>query len=291
MFISYNIYLQKHSDSEGPIISMDSDTIEISVEDKKAALLQGVTAYDNKDGDVTASVGIESLSDFDEDGYRIVHYVAFDSNNNVSKKSRKMKYRDYKKIVFSLDSPLRFPAGQGNTDVLGAVHAEDCLDGNISNQIGFSEQSIIYTSVPSDYPVTLVVTNSAGDTAILPVTVTMYDAIEEREAPKISLTNYLVYTKVGDEINPKDYIEGIEYNRVEYLVTDGRGTYDIDTSEMSNQEKKAFYEEEPSVNIDRFMIGGSVDYYTPGVYEVKYYIDSPEEFRGTVNLVVVVEGE
>ena len=287
----YNYYVHKNADSDGPVINIDSKIIEISVKDDESVLLEGVSAFDSKDGDVSGSIGIESISDFDEKMERVVHYVAFDSNNNVSKATRKLKYSDYKPIVFEIEEPFRFPSNLGNTDVLGIVHAKDCLDGDVSNQISFSDNSSIYTSIPSDYKISLIVKNSAGDIEELPATVTIYDPAVENECPKIVLSNYLIYSTQGKEINPLDYIQGIIFNRKEYLITDNRGTFDVDTSKMTNEERAAFNKEEPTVSKDKFRISDEFDYNTPGVYEIKYSIDSPEGNRGSVNLIVVVTGE
>ena len=291
VFMLYNFYLFKITDKEGPVITIDKDLIEVSVNDNRLEWLRGVSASDIKDGDVSKSLGVESISSFNENMERTVHYIAFDSNNNVARAERKLRYTDYEPAVFSLDEPLRFPASLGNTDVLGSVHAWDCLDGDISNQISFSENSIIYPSVPSDYNITLVVKNSAGKSEKMPVTVTIYDPQEESACPSIILKNYLIYIKKGQIIDPFDYIEGIEFNRKEYLFTDGRGTYDIDTSEMTNEERVQFSKEEPAVGRDKFRISSEIDSNTPGTYEVKYSIDSPEGHSGSVNLVVVVSGD
>lgn len=43
-------------DSTGPVITMDSDSIAVSINDGREALLRGVTASDAGDGDITASV-------------------------------------------------------------------------------------------------------------------------------------------------------------------------------------------------------------------------------------------
>ena len=289
VFGGYNFYRIKHSDNEGPVILIDNEILQVSVKDDITAFLQGVSAEDARDGDVTASLGVESVSGFKEDRTRQVKYVAFDSNNNVTKASRFIQYSDYVPIHFSLDQPLRFPSDKGNTDILGIVHASDCLDGDISNQISFAEGNVIYPSIASDYKISLIVKNSAGDMEELPVTVTIYDPAIEKDFPKIFLRKYLIYTEKGREVDLLGNIESITYSGKEYAATSGRGTYGVDTSEMTREEISDFNAEDPTVSLAKFTVSEDIDYNTPGVYEVKYSINSPENDKGSVRLIVIVE--
>ena len=281
----------KNLDIDGPTIQIDQELLEISIHDSEDVLYQGVTAYDTKDGDVTESIGIENISDFLEDTICQIDYVAFDKDNHVSRASRRIKYVDYTSPVYRLTKPLRFQSSNRNVDILENVYAEDCIDGDISKQIIFSEDSRIYVNVPAEYAVTFIVTNSVGDTQELPVTVTIYDYTEEFRNPRIELTDYLIYVKQGEEINYYDYIESVTYYSKTYTVTDERGTYMVDTSEMSKEERERFAEEEPAVNKDLFDITNQADTSIPGVYEVDYAIDGTDRDRGTMKLVVVVKGE
>lgn len=292
-FARYNWTVLKNKDATGPIIRMEEEQIYVSVDDKDKALLQGMTAVDAKDGDVTDSLVVESISGFVEENKRYVNYAAFDSDNHVTKVSRKMTYTDYKPIQFSLEEPLRFPStSYGSMDVLGNVRAQDCLDGDISDRIKFSTDSSVFLYAVGDYDVTLEVTNSAGDTAQLPVTITIYDNTKQNMTPKIQLSQYLVYTKKGNALNPLSYLEAITYRGTEYTVTEERGTFGVDTSDMIGDELKAFQKEQkenPSVSKEKFMIQDNIDYQIPGVYEIEYILADDDENVGKVNLVVVVE--
>ena len=291
LFGVYNYHIYQTSDKDGPVINMDKDLIEVSVKDDTSALLEGVTAFDEKDGDVTDSIGIESITEFidEECTTRQINYVAFDANAHVAKAHRRLVYTDYIPIHFSLTAPLRFPEQSSNINILGIIHAEDCIDGDVSKQIGFSEDSSIQVDVASDYKVTLCVTNSAGDTQELPVTIRIYNQNSEGGLPKIALTDYLIYTKVGEKVNPFDYIKSVTFNGVEYTVTDEEGTFGIDTSEMTKEEKDEFRNREPEVNINKFSISDMTDYNSPGSYEIRYSIDTLDGERGYMYLVVVVE--
>ena len=58
-----------------------------------APLLEGVTATDEKDGDVTDSLVIENIFPNDDHTSASVVYAAKDSHNNVSKATRRVNYK------------------------------------------------------------------------------------------------------------------------------------------------------------------------------------------------------
>ena len=290
-FTAYNYRYYKNQDTLGPVIDMDEPVVYVSVRDPESQLLYGVTATDAKDGDVSDLLMVENISDFTEKDTRTVSYVAFDHDNHVSKATRKMVYTDYIPTAFTLSAPLRFPASTARTSYLAKLTALDCLDGDISDKIVFTADSVLNTNTAADYKVTLEVTNSAGDTQQLPVTLTIYDASVENAAPKIRLKDYLVYTSVGDKIDPMEYLDMVTYHSTDYAIVDGEGTFAVDTSGWSNSVKQEFRDREPAVNQDLFKITDLVNYQIPGVYEIQYMLDDLDNNRGRVSLIVVVEEE
>ncbi len=277
-------------DTSVPKIEMEQDEITVSIYDDEAELLKGVTAQDAGDGDVTDSLVVESISEFVEGTTRIVNYAAFDRDNHVSKAFRRMTYSDYRPIHLSLDAPLRFPmTTTGNMDPLAEIQATDCLDGDISDKITFTTDSVVDASIAGDYPVTLTVTNSAGDVLELPVTVTIYDQSVENSAPKFELSDYLIYVDQGASVDPLDYIEYIMIRGTEYEVTDGRGTYGIDTDDMDSEERTAFLKRDPEISTDYLEIDNPVDTSEPGSYEITYKVEDEEHNTGTIRLIVIVE--
>lgn len=85
------IYLKGQTDGQGPEIKYTKQAIQeydSSMKDKE--LLEGVEAVDEKDGDVTDSLTIESIYEMD-DSHVVVTYVAKDRSNNVTKFKRKLK--------------------------------------------------------------------------------------------------------------------------------------------------------------------------------------------------------
>ena len=70
-------------DNQAPVITMDTDSIQVSCQAEDGELLKGIKAMDSKDGDVTGSLIVESVSNFMENHTRNMTVVAFDSENYI----------------------------------------------------------------------------------------------------------------------------------------------------------------------------------------------------------------
>lgn len=231
---------KKAADKTYPEIQIDSEQIEVSVKEGSDILLKDVSAYDEKDGDLTNRVVIESISKFVDKKNHIcnVTYAVADSDNNVSKKTRKIKFKDYESPKFTLSQPLCFDMGSdtGVTDVIGAI---DDRDGDISNKVRILS-STVRTDISGEYTVTAQATNSMGDTAKLKTTVVIRQG--NNLSPVISLKEDIVCIKTGDEFNPLKYIDlvkdhgkkSISNNKVEVVSssvnTDKAGCYLVEYS-------------------------------------------------------------
>lgn len=247
------------TDRNGPDITMDKDEIEVSITDDKDALLAGVSAKDSKDGDVTDSLVVESISNFIEKGRRKVSIVAFDSDNNITRATRELVYTDYESPKFSLSSPLKFSFS--SSDYTEGLSVTDCMDGDISSRIRIKYEEELKYGTPGEYKLIYSVSNSAGDAIQLPVTVEFYNE-NMNGRPGVELSEYLVYTKVGQTIDPREYVESVS----------GVGIYTLDEIDFSVIE-----------------IENPVDVNTPGVYEVVYRVTDEEENTGVTRLIVIVE--
>lgn len=88
------VVVRLNSDREGPEITFHAEAENVYTEgQKEEKLLEGVNAQDEKDGDVTNSLQIESIYPTEDGKQVIVVYTAKDSSNNVTKKKRKMEYQ------------------------------------------------------------------------------------------------------------------------------------------------------------------------------------------------------
>lgn len=206
-FLGFRFYEGVAADREAPVITADGDTVQVSVEDDESKLLKGVSAEDNRDGDVTDSVVIQSLSPFIEGTQRTVNYAAVDDSGNVGYFSRTMEYSDYQPPVFELSSPLRFPLGS-TINVCGGVSVSSTLDGDLSSAIKYTLDQAISNAAAATYPVEYRVTDSAGRTTYLTTEIEVYDPATEQI--DVTLSAYLLNLKVGDGFDPAAYYAGAE---------------------------------------------------------------------------------
>lgn len=295
VFIGYCAYSYLKTDSSGPVISGGQDKIEVSIHDGDEVLLQGITAVDKKDGDVTASLIVEKISNFYNDDTRTVTYAAFDSDNHISKVEREISYSDYTSPRFELTGSLRFRAGE-TVNIDKIVSAQDCLDGDLSNKIKIRMDTTINTRITGFYPVEYVVTNSAGDTVTLPIDIEIYEPYNNEV--ELNLDRYLVYY-TGEEIDYMDYLKSIRKGNLEYAF-EGVELLESQTSEEEpevSEETETEGEEDTEVDSnvipkDRVRVESSVDTSKPGVYPVYYYYtEEYERYTASAKevLYVVVE--
>lgn len=262
-----SVNTRRQSDKNAPEIRMEENEITLSTQDGLEAVLSGVSAYDKRDGDVTASLVVERISNFVEDGCREVTIAAFDEQGNVKKASRKVRYSDYTSPRITLSGPLRV-AVNNSADLMNVIQVQDCLDGDITANLQITSEETVSSTNPGEYQMHLQVSNSAGDVTDLPVTVEYYDYSDEARRPQIVLTEYLVYTKAGQTLDPTSYLKGLKIRDIGY-DWEAAGSLGITRESVS--------------------IEDTVDYNTPGTYEIVYKVADSDGNSGKVRLIVVVE--
>ena len=252
-------------DDTPPVITVDSDTLKLSVEAEEKDYLQGITAHDDKDGNVTDSIVVAGKSNFIEEGVIRVDYAAFDSHNNVSTASRTVRFTDYSSPRFVSDRPFMFK--KSTSYDFDFIRAIDVIDGEISNKVKIMYSNLY--SATTDSIITLEVTNSLGDIEKLELNVRIQTP-QEYSLYRPALWQYIVYTKVGEEIEPWNYVGGVWYNG-QYLT---------------------FEETEFDYSLVSFN-PNTVDYTTPGVYELQFNMESPSRWlpTGPAIMYVVVRDE
>lgn len=157
--------------NEPPVFKIEAESDIFSVKATEKDLLDGVVATDKEDGNVTESIIIEGISQFFDDNKRTVTYVAFDSDNNVTKFNRDIKYSDYEAPKFTNKTRIYVPKGTAS-EILSEIKVEDKLDGDLSSQVRLEINTVV-TGIPGEYPVRASVTNSAGDVATKDIIVTV----------------------------------------------------------------------------------------------------------------------
>lgn len=279
LFVVYQINERSVLDNDGPVITMDSDTIEISVWDDNDMILSGVTAYDDRDGDTTELLVVEKVTNFMESGRRQATIAAFDKAGNVTKKQRQVLYTDYEAPRFAVTAPFYFPVNV--TSIERYITASDQLDGNITSRIRLSSEEGITLSKAGVYQVIFTVSNSAGDTVKLPVTVDIYETAERAKTPSILLDEYLIYIEKGAEFEPEDYIKKVSYSNRAYVRTEESGALHYDGQAPANLGETLLLRD---IEIDN-----PVNTEVPGVYEVTYSYSWQDSMPGTTRLIVVIE--
>lgn len=253
---------QKNQDTDSikPAITCDETSIKVNVDVTEEELLEGVTAWDDVDGDITDKIMIASYSNFIdvEKATRNIKYIVFDSHNNVSYITREICYTDYESPHFYLKNPLQFRVNS-TINLYDCIGATDCLDGDISDKIKvvYNDAGTI-NSIPGEYEVKFQVSNSAGDVSYLTTKIEIYEGSYYK--PEIELNQYLVYVEKWREFNPYEYVANI-------------------TSALDGE----------VLAIENVNIYGEVDTAMVGTYELVYSVVSSNGYEGTNRLVVIVE--
>lgn len=273
VFLGYCSLDAMRTDTKAPEITMDADTLEVSVEDPKSALLQGMTAKDSRDGDVTDSLVVENITMLDSSGTVAVTYAAFDDAGNVARTERTAVYTDYVSPRFTLAAPLVYTQGT-SFDVLSNIGATDVFDGDIQHRVRATALGEEAISTAGTHVLQFQVTNSLGDThsKSFPVEVMAGDPYDA----DLELEQYIVYLPVGSVFNPASYLKSFTYQRsnVELLGRVPTG-FDLETR-------------------------GQVQTQNPGTYTVSYTLTYTEEnehnaansrkYTAYSKLIVIVEG-
>lgn len=256
---TWNWYSNKSKvDATVPVIQMGKEQIDASVKNKEKDLLKDVVARDDKDGDITDKIVIESISKFIDKDKHIcnVTYAVSNSNNKVVKATRKVRFTDYRAPRFVLKQALCFETGS-DISVKDIVGAEDVFDGDISNKVKILSKPIS-TNISGDNTITAQVTNSMGDTATLKAVVIIKQ--ENNLSPTITLSKNIEYLKVGDKFDPYKYVKSVKDN-------EEKG---ISASKVKVQSS--------SVKTDK-----------AGCYLVEYRVTDSEGNEGAAYLTVMVE--
>lgn len=267
--VAFLLFLRGQSlgtDRRPPAITFAEETPELSARDPREALLQGVTATDDRDGDVTDSLVVADIRLLTKDGTARVTYAAFDAAGNVTKASRNVKFTDYRSPRLSLTTGLTF---NQNTkfDLFSIVKAEDMLDGDISHRVRIMSLDEDGIANAGSHKVQVNVSNSMGETVSLVLPVEVYAAGTYQAT--LELTDYLVYLPVGGTLDTQSYLASYIRSNANVSLKDGL--------------PEGFHLE----------VKSKVQTRVPGVYTVDYWVTQTVngvDYTGYARLIVVVEG-
>ena len=113
------VSLEMMSDGNPPVIEFQKDEVTYSEGDSYDVFLEGVTAQDDRDGDVTDSLVVESVYLTESGKHVMVIYVARDKENNVAKVSKWLKCKE---------NPKSASAEKNNTEDEKEKPTDDKMD-------------------------------------------------------------------------------------------------------------------------------------------------------------------
>lgn len=253
-------------DNKGPEITFGDDAIKVSVNSSETTLLEDVKAVDGNDGDVSDTLVVDNLSDFDDNGVRTITYAAYDKSGNVSKATRKISYTDYESPKFSLKSSPVFSSSDYNINLGELLEANDVFDGDITPFIKLKDENITVGQA-GKYFAEVTVYNSAGDFSTIKLPVFIDNASVGQNAPLVHLSTYFIYLKKGSRMPDLiHYIESVQEhaNRVDL-----------------NKDPKTL----EKVYID----ASNVNLNEKGCYYVNYEYTNEEKITSVTRLIVAVE--
>ena len=283
---AFSVYEKKHADQTRPVIEMDSPSIVISVKDEESAIFRGMTAYDEKDGDVSENFIVENLSNFYEKGKRTAYIAVFDYDNHVNKITRDVIYADYEEPVFELTAPFDYQTRESSSaltiqELTEKMSVVDSIDGDVTGKVRLSSDYTLNAAIEGEYPMEFQVTTSAGYVSRLPITVRIYDERDEAKSPFIKLSKYLINVEKGTDIDPGAYVKSLEINGIVYTRSKDS---DVFLSEVDGQNTAVLTTDLHAVSID----ASAYDKETSGTYEIKYFLTDAEGDVGVARLYVVV---
>lgn len=253
-FFSTFIFQNKNEDNTIPVITIENDFIEVKCDATNENFLKGVKATDEKDGDLTSEIIVESVSGFIEPGICKVTYAVCDSDNHVAHATRKVRYIDYEAPKFKLKNSLCFSLYE-NVNIASYIGAVDSIEGDISESVVITSSN--YTSSATGiFTLELSVANKKGDTSTLSLPL----IIEERNlsAPVINLKDYLIYLDKNEKVDFEDYI--------------------VEATDRNDRDLT-----------DKIEIDDNVNFEKSGVYTVHYFVTDSNGAKGHSVLNVVVE--
>lgn len=248
-----------HRDASAPRIESEQDVAEIPCSYTREDLMQGISAWDDEEGDLTSKVITGAFSRFIEKGVSSLTYVVFDSADRSASLTRKVRFTDYHSPRFTLSEPLVFVEKNGTyDDVLSRLGATDVLDGDRKDWIVCTESDVNY-QLQGTYTISFEVENSFGDSSSVDLPVHIVSSDDGQ--PDIRLTQGIVYITQGETLDPASYIASV-------TAEDGSV---MDPSAVT--------------------VSSGVDVNTPGCYEVYYRTSGGESPAGETWLTVIVEAK
>jgi len=184
------------SDTKGPRIEVDQRNITYVSGDDTGPLLDGVTAFDKVDGDVTNSLLVKEITVLNSGDAAKVTYAARDKHNNISEGYRIVTYVEADEDYSELDELI----DENNLDEVPSDNIEN--DGNELPENIDTEEEVTEEDVSEDAE-----DNSEQTVDEAEKQQNATENTEEDKTPKITLKQKSVNIGVGQTFNPSDYVK------------------------------------------------------------------------------------
>ena len=206
-----------------PVITAESQELHVTAGSDSEALMKGLIAKDDRDGDLTEEILIGNISPFETKGVCTIEYLVFDKSNNVGRLQRTVYFDGYRSPMFELTKPLTF---EKNGEILlsDRLFAKDVLEGDITDKIRYTASNVIQYE-EGTYDLIVEVKNNYGD--VVQETLPINIVSQNMDVERIQLKTYLIYVEKDAEIYPEDYVEAIvdrngdvDYEAELYITTE-----------------------------------------------------------------------
>lgn len=207
---------------QAPTISF-ADDLHLHLGQKSFNLMDGVSAHDVEDGDLTNKVVYANTVDINTEGTYQVTYQVTDSAGHKTSVTRD--------VVVTNDAPVIHVSGNNQTEVghafdpLQGVTANDYQDGDLTTEIKVAGD--VDTSKLGDYELIYTVTDKNGAVTTLKRSVTVFAT-----APTLDVSKVPTELKVGDQFNPKANVTAVSPYGDVIVAVDGS----VDTSKPGSYE-------------------------------------------------------
>lgn len=232
------IYLYVNQDRTAPVISFSNEKIVYTDGMDEEELLNGVSAYDEQDGDVSYSLLIEKVSNT-ADGQVVVTYAAKDASNNVAKNSRIIMTKGMEEETG--DTPLPGPEMESESETESETEIETEIQTDSSGEEDQEEEQEPVQEARQD----IEQENGAG---AIDNEEGQAEAVRENMAPVLTLSSSSISVSAGTAT--------VDWNSCIQQLTD-----DNDSREQL---------------FANLVMEGHVDLNTPGTYPVVLYTRDSE---------------
>lgn len=249
------VYQKMINDRQAPVIYIENDMV--YQDGMQAELLEGVTAKDEQDGDVTASLVVETITPDAKNKTAVILYAARDKSNNIAKKSYVAEYLPSEKTN----------SEEAETEAEEVKDEKQEAETSKTNrtEVGLGAGLGTRTEGTGKDSAKKEIEEAIKEDAETEETTELESETEELEpgCPVLKLTELSTTIKVGETFNPIIYVASIEddYDNIYELWQD-------------------------------IQISGEYDTEKAGTYELTFYVvDSAENMSNQAKLVLKVEEE